>query len=581
MGPRGVWLPLHFLRERGHHVQALQTLLGSEKSDHQSASKCKGSTLGHALDLRRGQVITAIMKLVAQNGSCPNRIVNLVGNFRRSQSLDVQQRCIEFQALLLHPDVMVEALPVDASCEDIDVDEHLAFLNGFVQNAFLAGAKPYSPPSHILDDDDDGNAKRSALKIAPYEMPALPVAVSNAASILPGALTALPGVSLPAGPTALGPAITNQQPAVNSSQGNQLIGTKGVQQIWGKKVEAPPPVPQVSNSSSPPPPGNATTNGSSLSSTLATAPLPTATATSAGQVEVEAKPKVLTEKEKMAKALFGGLSGEKGPTAGNRRKVQGVLATSPSSAGGTWGAGGSQHPAASITSSIAYSNEGIVLGNGSALALSPPPQPEPPSSLHIPPVNAASTTPSSSTTLLDVDSLLDTGGDVPPIAAPSGPLEMMFSNPSTTPPVVPAVHNSMLSTPIKSISDAFSDILLQAPSALSPDEGHLIRPLPIDTAEFGRRWGANPAEAKRSTSSAIVNLEQLRMAMPARYQHIESIAKSQEAIFAATHTTVGCAILVHVKIFSTRRSVDVTVKTAVADIANREATAICNSIASR
>ena len=70
---------------------------------------------------------------------------------------------------------MTDVLPVDASCEDIEVrfnilnshepenlticmlhmsyfkvDENLPFLDRFVQNALDNGAVPYSPPSYLV-----------------------------------------------------------------------------------------------------------------------------------------------------------------------------------------------------------------------------------------------------------------------------------------------------------------------------------------------------------------------------------------------------------------------------------------------
>jgi hypothetical protein len=35
--------------------------------------------------------------------------------------MDLTQRCKEFEALVAHPSLMVDVLPVDASCEDIEV----------------------------------------------------------------------------------------------------------------------------------------------------------------------------------------------------------------------------------------------------------------------------------------------------------------------------------------------------------------------------------------------------------------------------------------------------------------------------
>ena len=40
----------------------------------------------------RGHVITALMKLVAQNGSCPHRVTKFINLYADSISLDVQER---------------------------------------------------------------------------------------------------------------------------------------------------------------------------------------------------------------------------------------------------------------------------------------------------------------------------------------------------------------------------------------------------------------------------------------------------------------------------------------------------------
>ena len=39
----------------------------------------------------------------------------------QSKYVDLNQRCHEFEALVARPSLMVEVLPVDASCEDIEV----------------------------------------------------------------------------------------------------------------------------------------------------------------------------------------------------------------------------------------------------------------------------------------------------------------------------------------------------------------------------------------------------------------------------------------------------------------------------
>jgi AP-4 complex subunit epsilon-1 len=43
---------------------------------------------------------SAIFKLVAQSGSCPPIAAAVVDEYTRSKDVDLQQRCLEFQALL-------------------------------------------------------------------------------------------------------------------------------------------------------------------------------------------------------------------------------------------------------------------------------------------------------------------------------------------------------------------------------------------------------------------------------------------------------------------------------------------------
>ena len=52
----------------------------------------------------------------------------LLEKYKQSRDVDMQQRCYEFAALLQQPAVMVGVLPVDASCEDIEIDDGLDWL---------------------------------------------------------------------------------------------------------------------------------------------------------------------------------------------------------------------------------------------------------------------------------------------------------------------------------------------------------------------------------------------------------------------------------------------------------------------
>jgi AP-4 complex subunit epsilon-1 len=66
---------------------------------------------------------------------------------------------------------MKNVLPVDASMEDIEVDETLSFLNAFVNDAVSKGGKRYIPSNDSDEDSDDESKKKTAINVVPYELP--------------------------------------------------------------------------------------------------------------------------------------------------------------------------------------------------------------------------------------------------------------------------------------------------------------------------------------------------------------------------------------------------------------------------
>ena len=63
-----------------------------------------------------------------------------------SLSLTSPQRCSELVELSQDFAVMQAVLPLDSSCEDLEVDSSLSFLDGFVSEALAQGAQAYQPP---------------------------------------------------------------------------------------------------------------------------------------------------------------------------------------------------------------------------------------------------------------------------------------------------------------------------------------------------------------------------------------------------------------------------------------------------
>ncbi|CAM9632612.1 unnamed protein product, partial [Chrysoparadoxa australica] len=109
----------------------------------------------------KGYVVSAVVKASAQMGVVVDAAKELLDLYADSVDADLQQRCREFQRLTSMPSLMAAVLPVNASCEDIDIDESLPFLDDYVEAKLEAGAAPYSPPEQ---DDSDEEEERNGKK---------------------------------------------------------------------------------------------------------------------------------------------------------------------------------------------------------------------------------------------------------------------------------------------------------------------------------------------------------------------------------------------------------------------------------
>lgn len=264
--------------------------------------------LGGGAPSTRRLVLSAIMKMVAQHGSCPSAAAKVIDDYTKSSDPDAQKRCLEFQSILTYsPHLLVEVFPVDASLEDVEVDINLSFLDGFVSEAISNGARLY----HKEDDDEDDyinssvTQTASAFKMTPYEKPSEKVYGQGAMHGL-GSSTMGPGgsanVALPPG-ISTGATI---MPTVNSptnhlaNPGEPQLVLRNVANVWGKQA-APvvqpaalnvPSVSTFSNTTTAPAPSGYGGFGTNI----ATASHPVAPVKTAEQLE----------KERLAAALFGG-----------------------------------------------------------------------------------------------------------------------------------------------------------------------------------------------------------------------------------------------------------------------------------
>ncbi|EAN96655.1 putative epsilon-adaptin [Trypanosoma cruzi] len=113
----------------------------------------------------RGWIIMAMIKIVAHAGAMPDNVEDLITRFKDSRSVWIQQRCYEFSELVKMPVLMKKVLPLDGCCEEVDLDESMGFLDGIVQEALLAGARPYEKREILL-----GVKEEETLRTDAYEL---------------------------------------------------------------------------------------------------------------------------------------------------------------------------------------------------------------------------------------------------------------------------------------------------------------------------------------------------------------------------------------------------------------------------
>ncbi|KAK4748751.1 hypothetical protein SAY87_015337 [Trapa incisa] len=258
----------------------------------------------------KAYAITALMKIYAIEIAAGRRLdilpecQTLIEELAASHSTDLQQRAYELQAVVgLDARAIESAMPSDASCEDIEIDVTLPFLDSFVQQSLHNGAQPYIPEDErsraidISNFSNQGHRESSThgLKFEAYEMPKLPVPsrppppVSHVSTEL---------VSIPEPSYSRETQFSPTNPPVSSSDAELKLRLDGVQKKWGK-----PTYPSTSSSSS----GYSSSpaNGASQMESAATSTStsrPGETYKDLKKAEVEISP----EKQKLAASLFGG-----------------------------------------------------------------------------------------------------------------------------------------------------------------------------------------------------------------------------------------------------------------------------------
>ncbi|KAB2017753.1 hypothetical protein ES319_D08G184300v1 [Gossypium barbadense] len=245
---------------------------------------------------------------------------SLMEEFLASHSTDLQQRAYELQAVIgLDAHAVESILPSDASCEDIEVDKALSFLNDYIQESIEKGAQPYIPESErtgMLNisnfrNQDHHEASSHGLRFEAYELPKQTVQ----ARIPPASLASTELVPVPEAMYPRESYQTTTVPSVSSDAASTELKLRldGVQKRWGRQTHFPST--STSNSTS-----LKTVNGITQVDGSNTANSRTReTYDSRKQVEIS------PEKQKLAASLFGG------PSKTEKKSATGHKSSKPSS----------------------------------------------------------------------------------------------------------------------------------------------------------------------------------------------------------------------------------------------------------
>lgn len=267
-------------------------------------------------DVVKGYAITAITKICSfelaagRKAELIPECQSFIDELSTSHSTELQQRAYELQAVLgFDGDTLGTVLPLDASCEDIEVDQNLSFLNNYVQSALLKGAKPYISANERLQmgglaswvgQHSESVAVNQSLRFDPYEKPKIPIP-----SITPSITSherddhRMDQSSGKVAYTAYQPSVVTDVDLSNPDSVQLRLG--GVQKKWGRQTFGT----SISSASQ-----ERVTNG--ITSSDVDRNLHSRENTSQSSYEpkstskITQRPEISPEKQKLAASLFGG-----------------------------------------------------------------------------------------------------------------------------------------------------------------------------------------------------------------------------------------------------------------------------------
>ncbi|XP_021855400.2 AP-4 complex subunit epsilon [Spinacia oleracea] len=319
-------LPSTFLQVICWVLGEYGTAYGKYSASYITGKLCDVAEAYSTDDTVKAYALTALMKIYAFEKAAGRNVdmlpecQSLIEELSASHSTDLQQRAYELKAVTgLDSQAVESILPFDASCEDIEVDKSLSFLNGYVQQSLENGAQPYISDNQYSGMPSISNFRSQThhepsthgLRFEAYELPK-PVEQPKPTLVSPMPSTELIPVPEPSYSREFQPAAA-VRPLADAGSNEIKLRLDGVQKKWGKPSYSS--TPSTSNSAS----QNVVNGASQHDGTGNVSSKPRDTSYSYKKQPEEIDP----EKQKLAASLFGGPSkAQKRPSSTSHKSTK-------------------------------------------------------------------------------------------------------------------------------------------------------------------------------------------------------------------------------------------------------------------
>ncbi|XP_073028314.1 AP-4 complex subunit epsilon-like [Primulina eburnea] len=303
-------LPSTFLQVICWVLGEYGTADGRYSASYISGKLCDVAEAHSTDDTVKAYAVTALMKIYSFEIASGRKVEilpecqSLIEEMLVSNSTDLQQRGYELQEITgLDAHALVNILPMDSTCEEIEIDRNLSFLDAYVQQSLENGAQPYIPEDERIGISKISNfptqehqeSSTHTLRFEAYELPKPPVVVPP---VLPSS-TELVQVPEPAYIPDIQQPTASVPSASNTESSEIKLRLDGVQKKWGQ--------PTFSSTA----PSTLVTDSVKIQNKVTQQDSAVSSSAKARDFSHDSRkqlPEISPEKQKLAESLFGGAS---------------------------------------------------------------------------------------------------------------------------------------------------------------------------------------------------------------------------------------------------------------------------------